>query len=455
MARQSMARLLTEEEIDSILSEMKPPMLPPYMRDAPFLLDSALANHDALMEENRKSLRTIYLVPQQLDTFRDTLVRSFYTRHAQPGDAVGIVAGQSIGARQTQLTLNTFHSAGLVVDLVVTGIPRFTEIINTQRKTGCVVAFPVLRKRATDPKDIREIRTLFNSEIIQCTLRALVLSIETLSIETLSIETCAEPESGEWWEDMYFMIHPEDAEQRRALPVRTRLWLDPIALFRAEQTPYVLARRLQEKTAFECICIPSPTSIARIDVLTDSETPWDTSSLDIALSGFGNIQCAHYNYTGGEWTVQTEGSSLSDLIAHPSLDGSKVFCNDLWEMYEVLGLEATRVFLIREITGIVSTDVYAKHVELLVDMMLYMGSLTPISRYGVHRSQSEVLSKTTFEKMFDHFLGAGFFAEQDSTTSVSASIMCGKRSRTGTGACDLLVDLNAQYPDEYIFPLLS
>lgn len=67
---------------------------------------------------NRKNAETLFALKYQ---------RSL----VEPGEAVGIVAGQSVGEPSTQMTLNTFHLAGHSAKNVTQGIPRLREILMT------------------------------------------------------------------------------------------------------------------------------------------------------------------------------------------------------------------------------------------------------------------------------------------------------------------------------------
>ena len=79
-----------------------------------------------------------------------------------------------------------------------------------------------------------------------------------------------------------------------------------------------------------------------------------------------------------------------------------------------------------------------RHIQLLVDVMLYTGSISSISRYGVHKNQSGVLTKCSFEESLDQILKAGVYCEKELINGVSGAIICGKVSNIGTGLCDLI-----------------
>ncbi|KAI4246633.1 MAG: hypothetical protein LQ352_006359, partial [Teloschistes flavicans] len=68
-------------------------------------------------------------------TFQTLLDMKYLKSVIDPGEAVGIVAGQSIGEPSTQMTLNTFHLAGHSTKNVTLGIPRLREIVMTASRS--------------------------------------------------------------------------------------------------------------------------------------------------------------------------------------------------------------------------------------------------------------------------------------------------------------------------------
>ena len=147
-----------------------------------------------------------------------------------------------------------------------------------------------------------------------------------------------------------------------------------------------------------------------------------------------------------EWVITTEGSNLYGIFADPLVDKKRSLCNNMWEINTVFGIEATRQFLIEEFMDVVTSDgtfVNSSHVELLVDLMVYTGSIISISRYGQKKVGSGPLSKASFEESLENFLKAGLNSEKETTDGVSASIMLGKIPKTGTGMFDLKMDIDA------------
>jgi hypothetical protein len=116
----------------------------------------------------------------------------------------------------------------------------------------------------------------------------------------------------------------------------------------------------------------------------------------------------------------------------------------MWEIYTIFGIEAARQFLIEEYMDVVSSDgsfVNSSNVELLVDVMVYTGTIISISRYGQKKVGCGPMAKASFEESLENFLKAGINGEKETTDGVSASIMLGKMPKTGTGVFDLLLDI--------------
>jgi DNA-directed RNA polymerase II subunit RPB1 len=163
--------------------------------------------------------------------------------------------------------------------------------------------------------------------------------------------------------------------------------------------------------------------------------------LDTPISGLEGI--ADYFIEPG-FTVRTRGNNFLGLLGTPCLDETTVMSNNMWDIYHCLGIEAANAWLLRELGSITSADdtyMNPAHLMLLVDVMTSHGTIVSISRYALKKEQVGPLAKASFEESLDNFLKAGMFVDTDDTRGVSASIMCGKRSKVGTGMMDLLFDI--------------
>lgn len=188
-----------------------------------------------------------------------------------------------------------------------------------------------------------------------------------------------------------------------------------------------------------------PIDIVKVIAIEDEILPLLLSVQICGISGITDIFFEKRKESDGErWIVTTEGSNLIHLFANPIVDNKKTLCNNMWEIYERFGIEATRQFLIEEFMDVVSSDgtyVNSSHVELLVDLMVYTGSIISISRYGQKKVSSGPLSNASFEESLENFLKAGLNGAKETTDGVSAAIILGKMPKIGTGVFDLKVDI--------------
>jgi DNA-directed RNA polymerase beta' subunit len=143
------------------------------------------------------------------------------------------------------------------------------------------------------------------------------------------------------------------------------------------------------------------------------------------------------------WILYTEGSNLIDLLAHPNVDPTKTVSNNVFEVYEVLGIEAARQVILNEITDLISADgtyVNYRHIALLADTMTNKGSIMSIDRHGINKSDRGPLPKCSFEETTDMLAKAAIFGELDKMDGVSSNIMFGQEVPCGTGNVEVLFD---------------
>jgi DNA-directed RNA polymerase beta' subunit len=147
-----------------------------------------------------------------------------------------------------------------------------------------------------------------------------------------------------------------------------------------------------------------------------------------------------------EWIIETDGTNLKEILAHPFVDGKRTLTNDVYEIWQTLGIEAARQALHDEIMEVLKTAyVNYCHISLLIDTMTHKGHLTSVSRHGINRSDTSVLQKASFEMTKDVIVKAGVFAEYDRMNGITANIMLGQIGQFGTGLSDVLVDPSMLY----------
>jgi DNA-directed RNA polymerase II subunit RPB1 len=139
-----------------------------------------------------------------------------------------------------------------------------------------------------------------------------------------------------------------------------------------------------------------------------------------------------------EWYLETDGSNLEEILNLPFVDSYRTYSNDIWEIYNLFGIEAVRAYIVEELTQLMPT-IHRTHITLLADRMTVSGRLRSISRYTRKHEHSSVLSKATFEETLSGFLRSGMMNEVDTVNGSSASIICGRIPKVGTGLNDLML----------------
>lgn len=439
-----MTRKLTELEIENILDFIKPsPNIP---------LDCAMSIVNGVKERFRSQLRTQRILPKRIPDLKKILTDQYFKTKIPSGESVGVIAAQSIGERQTQNTLNTFHFSGQNQTAVTVGVPRFQELLNATknpRMVNCKIYF----KNNND--SIESLRGMIGHEIASLTLKDVSESIDIIINK-----------KPDWWYELYDTLYDEQySEYSNCLRVK----LNKKILYKHRLTVEDIADKIEDEYD-DIRCVFSPPSLMIIDIFVDTTniklnekqlmfiTP--ENSIDVyldecvqptieklVLCGVPGIKYVYFSYISKpgtedtkEWYIETDGSNFRALLSHDLIDYTRLMSNNVWDVYDTLGIEASRQFLIDEFLGIME-GINVCHVKLLVDRMTFMGTISSISRYTLRKDESGALKKSSFEESVLQFINASFAHETDLTTGVSSSIIVGKRSRVGTGFIDLKMDL--------------
>jgi DNA-directed RNA polymerase beta' subunit len=428
-------RKLTPDEINDILLAIRP-----IITVQPDISENIVEKIRRNIEEQ---LKQVEIIPSKIHELKQNIIRHYYSSQINPGEHVGIVSAQNIGERCTQWTLDSFHYSGTTISTVVTGVPRFAELLSTTKNPKNVVTNLYFK---SPPKTISETRQLIRNHIQQVLFGDLIVS-HSISHQRKK------------WYDIYEKLYNNRyAKYNTCLSFK----LNKEALFRFQLTTQDVAKKLEESYS-DVVCVFSPTCMGIVDVwVNTSELELSDNINDvyikennktyiylifvvlahlktIQLCGIPDITGLMYKQQNEEWYLELLGYNMYKIFELDFVNHDKTYSNNMWEIFEIFGIEAAREFLVSEFINVVSSDsfVNTRHIQLLVDTMCYMGSISSISRYGVHSNESGPLTKASFEESLDNFLKAGLFNEIETTNGVSASIMCGKPSKIGTGMCDL------------------
>jgi DNA-directed RNA polymerase beta' subunit len=391
------AEVLTEEEIEDIVGGcMWRSNIPDIMHD------QIKKKHEGVL---RRELNKVKLVPDKYNEFKRYIITKYNVCRATPGECVGIIGAQSIGERQTQTTLNTFHTAG---KLQQSGVGRLEEILNMSKKLKVKTCTVYFKTKYETSDALRK--------AIGCSLVGLHFG------------------------DMYKTKPSMEMDGTSAV---LEFELDKKTMFTNRLNTYKIAlaiRDREEEIFSKCQCSIGPTSITvTFKAAQKGFNDYLTALNKILVCGMEGVTAMHLDYNDGEWLVVTEGSNLKRMLAHPLIDNKRLYCNDFWEVYECLGISGVRQMLFDDLKKVVG-GVNTLHIQLLVDKMTYRGKPCSITRYTMRNNDVGPLSKATFEESTDILLSAAMRTEFENNAGVSAAIISGNQPKAGTGFMGLLVD---------------
>jgi DNA-directed RNA polymerase subunit A" len=164
------------------------------------------------------------------------------------------------------------------------------------------------------------------------------------------------------------------------------------------------------------------------------------------VKGISDVTHVVIRKEGDEYILYTEGSNLQDALEVEGVNPNKIHTNNLREIYEVLGIEATRNAIIQEAMGVLNEqgmDVDVRHIILVADMMTADGTIRQIGRHGISGSKNSALARAAFEVTINHLLGAGIAGTSDPLKGITENVILGQLIPLGSGSVDLLMQPSA------------
>ena len=336
-----------------------------------------------------------------------TVAARMYEEHRMdPNESAGIMAAQSIGEPGTQMTMRTFHYAGVAEINVTLGLPRLIEIVDARRIPSTPMMTVRLIGMAAEDENIAR---LVSSEIEMTNL-----------LDVASIRTDIT--------NMRFIITP-DAKKMESRGVTA----DDIA----DRLNKVKAVRGQVELKDQEITITSDeSSYKKLQAIYDAIR-------NIKIKGIDGIARAviRKDDKTGRWVIYTEGSNLKEVLKIAGVDQTRTMTNSIQEVADVLGIEAARNSIIREAHSTLSEQglsVDIRHIMLVADLMTNDGYVKAIGRHGISGRKSSVLARAAFEITAAHLLHAAMIGEVDQLDGVAENIIVGQPVTLGTGAVNLI-----------------
>ena len=373
---------LSEKEIQERLDQVE---LPPSIREA-----------------NQNELKGADITPEEMEEIISLVMADYQHSRVEPCEAVGVVAAQSIGEPGTQMTMRTFHYAGVAEINVTLGLPRLIEIVDARKIPSTPTMTIKLTPEYAHDRDLA---------------REVAWAIESSSILHLG------------------SIATDLAEMNVIID------LSPGALEQRKITAEEVAAKLKEETGLdveqkENLLVMAPEEASYRELLQLVE-----KIKKISLKGVEGIKRVVIRKEGDEYILYTEGSSLKKIMQFEGVDPTRIKTNNINEIGEVLGIEAARNAIINEATDTLreqGLSVDVRHIMLVADIMTVDGELKQIGRHGVSGEKASVLARAAFEVTVNHILDAAIRGDVDDLRGVTENVIVGQPIQLGTGDVKLV-----------------
>jgi DNA-directed RNA polymerase subunit A" len=365
----------------------------------------------SVLEELQTKVSKLDITKKEFDEICDNVIESYERSLVEPGEAVGTVAAQSIGEPGTQMTLRTFHYAGVAELSVTQGLPRLIEIVDARNNPSTPTMKIHLKSEIAGDRN---------------EARSIARNIEMVLVESVASNVSID------------LLRP-------AIDIR----FDPELMDDKDLTVEAIAEAIQDKIKAKgevepgdnmIYVYPANESLAELQKLSEKIR-------EVRVKGINDVTHVVIRKEPEGYVLYTEGSNLQDALEIEGVNPHKIYTNNLREIFQVLGIEATRNAIIQEAMSVLNEqgmDVDVRHIILVADMMTADGTIRQIGRHGISGSKNSALARAAFEVTIKHLLGAGIAGTRDPLRGITENVILGQLIPLGTGAIDLL--MNPQIP---------
>lgn len=330
----------------------------------------------------------------------------------EPGEAVGVVTAQSIGEPGTQMTLRTFHYAGVKERNVTLGLPRLIELVDARKKpiTPTMDIYLDEEHRVSREKALSVAKEIIHTKVIDV-------------VEKTDID--------------YSGIIKLTFSQNK-LNDRGCILTDIFEILKGSKKKYDTTLDENEKSI-----------VLKMNEELDAQTLLllKNKLLNTRVKGVPDIERVTIVKQNEEWVIQTAGSNLSKIIYVDGIDLSRVTTNNVYEIWQTLGIEAARTALVREVTNTLEEqglEVDIRHIMLVADLMTSKGYLQQIGRHGIAGTKTSVLARAAFEITVPTIAKASMEGQTEALKGVTENVIVGATVPVGTGMVDLYMKVNEQ-----------
>ena len=377
---------------------------------------------DSYIKDLAKAYVDEDLTDDELKELIRKLKQAYDRARVEAGEAVGTVAAQSVGEPGTQMTMRTFHYAGVTELNVTLGLPRLIEIVDARKDIATPTMDIYFNEERRDDEEF--VRILAN-QIGKSTIND-ILSDFNLNYGTMEVEA---------------VLDSKKIEEKRLDRDEINAAIEKAfkkAVINGDEIIISSSKTDKSESKFE---------IRELRLLADKVR-------DLQISGIKNIgkviirrddvpmDLAEFEGQK-EWIIHTEGSNLKEILSRDGIDPVRTTTNNIHEIGEVLGIEAARQSIINEAQNTLSEQglsVDVRHIMLVADIMTSEGIVKSIGRHGISGEKSSVLARAAFEETGKHLLHASIRGEVDDLTGIIENIIIGQPIPLGTGSVGVKMD---------------
>jgi DNA-directed RNA polymerase II subunit RPB1 len=448
-----------------------------------------------------KTLFFYYLSPKQLLMVKrfnksaltlllDTITMDYKRAVVSPGEMVGMISGQSIGEVSTQMTLNTFHFAGVASKSNVTrGVPRIEEILSLSSEPKNPSLTVYLKSEDEDQKEkAQAIMYMLEHTTLEEIVKSTQICFDPDDLNTLISEDKDTIEQYRAFENMMVECSDFTLSENEKSKWIIRIEMDPETMLEKNITMDDVNFTLKNSYDDQISCIYSDynsdklifrirmnevikstsgrggqkktkvVSLDQSDQIYILKNFQDQLLQNIVLRGVKGIKKVIVRkikdnivenngiYKNKEiWVLDTIGTNLLDILGLDYIDYKRTFSNSIVEIYNVLGIEAARQAIYNELVEVIEFDgtyINYHNFSVLVDRMTYTHKMISIFRHGINNDNIGPIAKASFEETPEMFLKAARHAELDTFRGVSANVMCGQEGFFGTSAFQVVLDID-------------
>ncbi|RZN15009.1 MAG: DNA-directed RNA polymerase subunit A'' [Methanosarcinales archaeon] len=342
------------------------------------------------------------LTEDELEKIIELTLKRYKQSSIPPYEAAGVVSAQSIGEPGTQMTMRTFHYAGVAEINVTLGLPRIIELVDARKNPSTPMLTIYLEKEyGNDRNKSRDIAWEIESTILYH------LGDITTDISLMEITV---------------NLNPKALEMRNMTAEDVVLKVEDVTGLPVELNGYTLTTAPEEVSYRELLQLAKKIR-------------------SVHLKGIKEIKRVVIRKESDEYILYTEGSALKSVIEVDGVDATRTRTNNILEMAEVLGIEAARQSIIDEIMATLREQgltVDIRHVMLVADIMTCDGEVKQIGRHGISGEKASVLARAAFEVTVHHLLESGIRGDIDELGGVTENVIVGQPVKLGTGNVRLI-----------------